>query len=138
MSPFIHRFTNYCTTPPRPITAANKHIFYAIGTGDLQIDVPNRHGTTPVILRNTLHAPKMAMTIISIRRIVKSGYTVSFKQDRCQIKNKSGKIIGKFPASTNYLYKVEHAFSAASANTMEQVNIHTLHRHLGHISTDAI
>ena len=66
MSPFIHRFTNYRSIPPRPITAANKRTFYAIGTGDLQIDVPNGQGTTPVTLRDTLHAPEMALTIVSI------------------------------------------------------------------------
>ena len=54
MSPFIHRFTNYHSIPPCPITAANKCIFYAIGAGDLQIDMPNRQGTNPVILRDTL------------------------------------------------------------------------------------
>jgi len=26
MSPFFNRFTNYCSTPPRPITVANKRL----------------------------------------------------------------------------------------------------------------
>ncbi|KAI0043512.1 hypothetical protein FA95DRAFT_1498499, partial [Auriscalpium vulgare] len=41
MSPFRHRFTTYRAIDPRPITAADKRVFYAIGVGDLSIDVPN-------------------------------------------------------------------------------------------------
>jgi hypothetical protein len=67
MSPFLHHFTNYCTIPPCPITAANKCTFYAIGTGNLQIDIPNGQTTTPIILCNTLHTPEMALTIVLIR-----------------------------------------------------------------------
>jgi hypothetical protein len=46
----------------------------------------------------------------------------------------------KIPASANHLYKVEHTFTAASANqiTVEHIDIHTLHRRLGHITADAI
>jgi transposase InsO family protein len=140
MSPFRHRFTNYRTIPPRPITAANKRVFYAIGTGDLQIDVPNGNVTTPVLLKDTLHAPDMALTIVSIGRITGTGSSVTFEDNTCKIKTRTGKIIGKIPASTNGLYKVEHAHSVYNANndTVEQVDIHTLHRRLGHISADAI
>jgi transposase InsO family protein len=140
MSPFRHCFANYRSIPPRPITAANKRIFYAIGTGDLQIDVPNGDMTTPVLLKDTLHAPDMALTIVSIGRITGTGSSVTFEDNTCKIKTRSGKLIGNIPASANGLYKVEHTHSVYSANssTVEQVDIHTLHRHLGHIAADAI
>ena len=138
MSPFIHRFSNYHSTPPRPIIAANKRTFYAIGTGDLRIDVPNGNSTTPVILRDTLHAPDMGLTIVSIGRITSTGNTVTFKDKTCEIKNKSGKTIGNIPSNTNGLYKVEHAHSTFSAIAVEKVDMHTLHRRLGHIPSDAI
>ena len=127
MSPFIHCFTNYHSIPPHPITAANKCIFYAIGTGDLQINVPNGQGTIPVTLCDTLHAPDMALTIVSIGWIINSGCLVSFKKKSCKIKNKSGKVISNIPASSNRLHKVKHSFVAASANAIKQVDIHTLH-----------
>jgi hypothetical protein len=140
MSPYAKRFINYCSIPPHLITAANKGTFYAIGTGDLRIDVPNGKGTTPVILHDTLHAPEMALTIVSISRITNASYEATFSKRSCKIKNKSGKTIGEIPASANHLYKVEHAFTAASANqiTVEHIDIHTLHRRLGHIAVDTI
>ena len=61
-----------------------------------------------------------------------------FENKSCKIKNKSGKIISDIPASSNGLFKVEHSFTAASATASVQVDIHTLHQHLSHISTDAI
>jgi hypothetical protein len=80
MSPYAKRFINYCSIPPCPITAANKGTFYAIGTGDLRIDVPNGKGTTPVILHDTLHTPEMALTIVSISHITNAGYKATFSK----------------------------------------------------------
>ena len=80
----------------------------------------------------------MALTIVSIGRITSAGNTVMFKDNTCKIKNKSRKIIGSIPASSNRLFKVDHSHFAANTHTVEQVDMHTLHRRLGHISADAI
>ena len=136
MSPFSHRFTNLHSIPPRPITAANSRVFYAIGAGDLKINVPNGESSTPITLKDTLYAPDMTMTVVSISRIAAAGYSVAFEGKSCQIKSKTGKIVGDIPAAPNGLYKVEHSLAAAAA--AEQVDILTVHRRLGHISADTI
>lgn len=104
ISPFPHRFTNLRSIPPRPITTANSRVFYAIGTGDIKIDVPNGMSSTPITLKNTLYAPDMGQTVVSISRIVAAGYSVAFEGKSCKIKNKSGDVIGDIPASPNGLY----------------------------------
>jgi len=86
-----------------------------IGTGNLQIDMPNGESTTLVILHDTLHAPKMVLTIVLIGQITSARHSVAFEHKSCKIKNKAGKIIGVIPASSNGLYKVEHSFTVASA-----------------------
>ncbi len=80
MSPHGHKFTNYRTIPPCPITAANKNIFHAVGLGNLGINVPNGSTTTPIILCNTLHAPNMALTIISVGHIIDTGTKLTFQK----------------------------------------------------------
>jgi hypothetical protein len=82
----------------------------------------------------------MALTIVSIGRIMNTGNDVLFKgKDKtCQITNPDGKIISIIPVNSSGLFKVEHTHSAYSAPAVEQVNIHTLHRCLGHISADSI
>jgi transposase InsO family protein len=136
MSPFRDRFVSYQSIPLRAIVAADKRIFYAVGTRDLKIEVPNGESPTPIILKDVLHAPDMGITIVSISRIAQAGYAVTFKGNACQIRNKSDKVIGSIPASQNGLYKVERVYAAATPE--ERVDVMTLHRRLAHIAPDAI
>ena len=136
MSPFLHRFTNLRTIPPRPITAANNRVFYATGLGDLKIDVPNGSSSTRIVLKDALYAPDMGMTVVSVGKIASAGCTVSFEGKKCRIKNKEGRTIGRISASANGLYRVDHPITAAAAQ--EQVDLLTVHRRLGHISVDSI
>ncbi|OSD00475.1 hypothetical protein PYCCODRAFT_1371019, partial [Trametes coccinea BRFM310] len=41
MSPHRHKFVSYETITPKPIHAADSHVFKAIGRGDMYITVPN-------------------------------------------------------------------------------------------------
>ena len=50
MSPSREHFITYRPIPPCTITTTKKRTFYAISTGDLQIEVPNRQSTTKVLL----------------------------------------------------------------------------------------
>jgi hypothetical protein len=136
MSPDRKSFVNYRSIAARPITAANKQTFHAVGMGDLPIDVPNGASSTRVVLRDVLHAPDLGLTVVSIGRIIQAGCSVEFDEGYCHIKKKAdGRTIGKIPAA-NGLFKVDHACVAATSE--ETVDILTLHRRLGHISTDAI
>jgi GAG-pre-integrase domain/Pol polyprotein, beta-barrel domain len=137
MLPYKELFINYCSIDPQPITAANKQIFYAIGTGDLMIQVPNTGKFTPVILWDALHAPKMGLTVISINCITKVGHKVLFDGTMCRIKNSKGAIIGEIPVGGNGLYKVKHASMAAGAMT-KTIKLSELHKRLGHISIATI
>jgi len=136
MSPFRDRFQTYQAIEPHAISAANKRVFYAIGTGDLRIEVPHGKSSTPIILKDVLHAPEMELTIVSINQIYKAGNSVIFKDDTCTIKNKDNKVIGVIPASANGLYKVEHVHTAMVA--LERVELATLHRRLCHIAPDGL
>ena len=136
MSPFRHQFVSIRPIAPRPIMAADKRRFFATGMGDLRIRVPNGESSTPVMLRDALYAPEMALTVISINRIAKAGYSVLFEKEACKIKDGGGKIVGVIPANNNGLYRVEHVHAASSTN--EVVDVPTLHRRMGHIAADSI
>jgi gag-polypeptide of LTR copia-type len=68
MSPFREKFTTYREIPPRAIIAADKRVFYTVGIGDLRIEVPHGKSFTPIILREALHTPDMAMTSVATAR----------------------------------------------------------------------
>jgi hypothetical protein len=136
MSPFGKKFTNYKSIPPHPITAVDKQIFYAVGTGDLRIKVPNGESFTPIVLKDVLHAPDMGITIVSISQITWSGCKVVFDADTCCIFNKVGNHIGAIHANKHGLYKAERAYPTSIPD--KQVDITTMHRCLVHIALDSI
>jgi hypothetical protein len=125
----------YRDIPARPITAANNRVFYAVGTGDLEIDVLNGASSSKVLLHNALYALDMGLTVVSISRIIKAGCTVQFEDGTCKIM-RNGRTIGNVPTSANRLFKVEHVLAAAES--LEHVDILMLHCRLRHISLNAI
>ena len=58
--------------------------------GDLEIDMPNR---SMMMFKNAIHAPQMAFTLISISRLDKASYQVTFKKGMCTIFNPKGQVI---------------------------------------------
>ena len=139
MSPLRKQFTNYREIKARSVVTANDGTFHAIGMGDLEIDVYNGTKSTRVLLKDTLYAPELSTTIVSIGRILKAGYKLGFDEDSFIIRKKDGSsVIGRIPMSTNALFKAEHVSVADSPISEESVDILTLHRRLGHASIDII
>jgi hypothetical protein len=136
MLPFHNRFASYHQIVPRTIAAADKRMFYAVGMGDLKIEVPNGKSPTCILLKDVLYTPDMGLTVVSINRIAKARYAVTFKDDTCQIRNKSNKLINVIPASQNGLYKVDRVYAVATPK--EHIDIKMLHRRLAHIAPNAI
>ena len=83
MSGHRRRFVNFIEIEARPITAADKRSFDAIGKGDMYIDVPKGNGTSRILLRDVLYTPKMGVTLISIGKITDSGSSVLFHGNTC-------------------------------------------------------
>ena len=140
MSPFHKSFVTFQPIEAHPITTANNKVFHAIGMGDLQIHVPNGTTLSQILLKDTLYAPDLCLTVVSIGHIVKAGYTVQFAESSCDIKRgENGPIIGCISASANGLFKVDHAFTATDESALAKpIDILMLHRRLGHISVNAI
>ena len=138
MSPFRTSFVTYRSIEARPITAANKNVFHAIGIGDLIIKVPNGAKTSKILLRDAFHAPDLALTIVSVGRILDAGYSVEFDTNTktCYLRKADGTVIGNIPKGVNGLFKLDHAMAAVTED--KPIEIQSLHRKLGHISFDAI
>ena len=140
MSPFRKQFVTYRPIDTRLITAANNKVFHAIGMGDLQIEVPNGTTSNKVLLKDTLHALDLCLTVVSIGRIVKASYTVQFVGNSCKIKGgQDDHVIGRISVGANGLFRVEHTFAATdNATSAEAIDILTLYRRLRHIFVDTI
>jgi GAG-pre-integrase domain len=139
MSGFCHHFVNFVKIPPKPITAADRRSFSAVGKGDIWVYLPNREEKAlQVLLKDVLYVPAMGVTLVSISCIASTGSTVVFTGTTCQILNNERKVIGTIQMKSG-LYQV---FSTRllegeyAGKARVEVSIDELHHQLGHVSHD--
>ena len=134
------KFSNYKQID-RDITTADGRTIKAIGMGDMHVELPNGSKKTKTVFKNAIHAPEMAFTLISISRLDKAGYSVTFNKGMCTIKDKTGCVIATIPHSDG-LYRVvapKESGNRDYANVAsEKMTISEAHRKLGHIAHAAV
>jgi hypothetical protein len=138
MTPFRERLINYTPIASRPITAADKRVFHAIGKGDMHVRIPNGATTTIILLKDVLYAPAMGVNIISVSRITAAGSAVLFRANFCRIFDPKNKGIGHIHVTSNGLYRVDHGEAVLSAGMKTKLTLLELHRRMGHIAPDAV
>src|SRR5271170_4524751 len=132
MSPYRDHFENYVKIMPKPITAADKRCFQAIGKGDLRIKIPNDLKNTTVLLKDVLHCPDMGLTLVSIGKITNAGYKVIFRGPNCRIFDPRDKVIGNITVE-NGLYRVTHKATvniAMAGEDREVLTVEEFHRRM--------
>ena len=133
ISPYKADFTSYKTlSPPAYLNTANQQRFPAIGEGNLVVQVPNNGTESSLTLRNALHAPAVAYTLVSIGALDEEGYTATIRNGRLEILSPRGERVGLIPRTPRRLYKVVHV--PDSVDTVELISAMELHRRLGHIA----
>ena len=113
MTPHKDILLNCHSITLKPINAVNQIPFWAIGYGDLPVQVPNGNAHSSTTLKDMLHASDLGLTLVSISPIDNAGFTTTFSKDACRIHNESNVTVGIIP-KTDRLYKVD-----------QKVNIHT-------------
>ena len=98
------KFTNYKAIK-QDITIANGKSLKAVGMRDLHLELPNGSKKTKVISKNTIHTPNMAFTFISISILDRAGYSATFCNRMCTIKNPNSQTVATIPHSDG-LYKI--------------------------------
>ena len=136
MSGFRHCFINFTKINLKPITAADKRLFSAVGKGDMWVYLPNgKEKTSQVLLKDVLYVPAMGITLISISRIVSAGSTVVFTGNTCQIYDKERKVIGIIQVKSGLyqVYSTRPLKGEYAGKAKVEVSIDELHHRLGHI-----
>ncbi len=88
-------------------------------------------------LAEVLYSPKIGYTLVSVGRLDQAGYTLTFGQGQCHIKDPDGNHVGAIPRSETGLYRVIHDSadgSTANAETPTIVTEDELHHCMGHLS----
>lgn len=139
ISPFRDQFTTYEEIPRRSLQAANQQEFFAVGSGDMVIDVPDGVDAAKLRLTEVLYSPEVGYTLISVGRLDEAGYSATFGQGECEIRDPDGARVGSVPKNSKGLYRVVHESVDPSAG--DSVNAATthltpmaFHRRMGHIA----
>jgi len=93
------KFRNYHPIKGQNITTADSRHLKAQGSGDVYIELPNGSERTKSILKNVIHAPDMAFTLISVSKLDEANCSVIFNKGICTIKNHTGDTMAKIPRS---------------------------------------
>ena len=139
-SPDHDAFINYSPINNTTITTADGRKLKALGKGNMQIELPNGAKHTKTILKEAIHAPDMAFTLILVGQLddVKCSTTFS---GMCTICNPSGRTMATIPCA-NGLYRVTAPEDPPTVNyvsiVMVKLTISKAHRKLSHIAPLAI
>lgn len=135
ISPYRNSFANYTKIPTKTLRAANQQSFSAFGQGDVTIEVPNGSTTSQITLRGVLYAPDVGYTLVSVGRLDEEGYSTTFANGKCIIRDMSGTRLAEIPRTSRGMYKIESDSTPESANSVaDAISLDELHRRLGHIS----
>ncbi|SGZ16631.1 BQ5605_C020g09047 [Microbotryum silenes-dioicae] len=91
----------------------------------------------PVVATDVLLVPSLPCNLLSVRRLDRLGFTVSFGSGHAAIRNSSGTVVATARAIANDLYALNVAPSTCMPNallaTPHRVSLLTLHRRLAHL-----
>jgi hypothetical protein len=124
------------------IRTADGRTFNGRGRGNVWISLPNGSTHTDVILRDTIYAPKMVFTLVSVSCLNNANGDVQFHGGMCTTSSPDGWVIGKVPhADRLYHLSVtkEDKPTAQYANVaLRKLTMYEAHHTLGHIHYAAV
>ncbi|SGY38242.1 BQ5605_C003g01985 [Microbotryum silenes-dioicae] len=103
------------------------------GCGSVRLSTP----AGPVVATNVLLVPSLPCNLLSVRRLDRLGFSISFGSGCAKISNSSGTVVATAQAVANDLYALDVAPSPCMPNallaTPHRVPLLTLHRRFAHL-----
>ena len=112
-----------------------------LGKGDVRIELPNGAKCTKTILKEAIHAPDMAFTLILVGQLDDAKCSATFSGGMCTIHNPSGCTMATIPCANglNHVTAPEDPPTVNYASiAMVKLTISKAHWKLGHITPSAI
>ncbi len=109
----------------------------AVGQGGDMVNIPDTTNMSKMYLTEVLYSLEIGYALISVGHLDQAGYTLTFGQGMCSIKDPDGNHVSSIPHSQKGLYHVFHEsgekgmVNAASPVKLTKAE---LHRYLGHMS----
>ena len=140
-SPDRNAFINYSPISNTTTTTADGRKLKVLGKGDVRIELPNSAKRTKTILKEAIHAPDMAFTLILVGQLDDAKCSATFSGGMSTIRNPSGCTMVTIPCA-NGLYHITAPEDPPTVNyasiAMVKLTISEAHRKLSHIAPSAI
>ena len=134
-------FINCCPINNTTITTANGCKLKALRKGNVQIELPNGAKRTKIILKEAIHAPDMAFTLILVGWLDNAKCFATFSSGICTIHNPGSPTMVTTPHA-NGPYHVTAPKDPPTINyasiVMVKLTISRAHQKLSHIAPSAI
>ncbi len=135
--PHCDNFISFRQITPIPINSADGRVFYATGKGDVCIVLGRgKDIQDEFVLHDVLYAPSMPISLISVSRLVASGFQVQFKRGGCHLTTPSGTCLTPVP-ERNGLYPLSSVEPISQSPCVPEMAAATLtqlefHRRMAH------
>jgi hypothetical protein len=136
MSPNKHWFEYYVSISPLKVRIGDDSELEAVGRGTIRIDASVNGNSVVCQIKDVLHVPRLATTLLSVSEMTRKGLVVAFDQHGCTIRNTHGQAIAHAVRSHN-LYRLECEVIHHARAWVAGVDSHDAmlwHRRLGHVS----
>jgi hypothetical protein len=133
-------FRSFREIESSPVTAADGHVFKATGCSDIVLRVPNGPTTTDLVLEDAAYALSMVFTLISVGQLDKRGYTLTFSDLQCTLRDpETQRIVARLPW-VNGLYRAQrcHPNHLYASIAVRKLTLAEAHRVLGHINYGSV
>ncbi|GBE78838.1 hypothetical protein SCP_0200350 [Sparassis crispa] len=131
MTSHLDRLSNFRTTVPHRIRAANSEIFHSHGVGDLLMHLPAINGGRHIRLKGVLHAPAMHATLISLGLLDEARFAWLGHEGTLTISNRENDVIASIPREDN-LYRI--FYDSTSLASAVELSLFEIHKWLGHVN----
>lgn len=101
MTPYRAAFDTYEVIPPRNVHLGDDSVVQAIGMGCIVVEVLERGRLKKVTMKDVLHVPKLQANLLSVSKLVSSGFKVLFNVEGCTLKAPNGNVLAKAPREGN-------------------------------------
>lgn len=139
-------FRTFKGIPAKKITLGDNHFIQATGIGDIPIKVVVDNHIRNGIVTNVLYVPDMGYNLLSVFKLVQSGFKVSFFDDHCLISDKTDKVLAQAKHGQGNLYRLsvqpivgnDHSALVSHSASGTNSNAKLWHERLGHLNYDSM
>lgn len=128
----IKKFVTYSESINKCVTIANNNKLKIRGTGNVKIRVKSEGKIIPFIIHDVNYTPELCTNLLSVRKLVKSGYEIMFKNNICYLKYKSEPFF-EMAKIKDDMYRINIEDNSEKVCLAREVDLSfNWHRKLGH------